>query len=80
MTELLAMPAKMVHPLTSNPAYLAILVPEVINPRRELLAMHGYTLQNRVPFRVREWEKELEKNPKCLRQWAGSGHVKNPLT
>src|SRR6266576_3477841 len=74
--ELLAMLAvlcKIVCPPSSNPTYPAILIPEAINSRKELLVMHGCTLQNRVPFPVKDWEKELEKNAKCLKQWAGSG-------
>ena len=47
--ELLAMPHRIIFPLSSNPESPAILIPEAINPRRVLLAMRGCILQNRVP-------------------------------
>ena len=45
LRELLVMPCKIVRQPSSNPAYLAILVPEAINPGRGI----SYNIQNRVP-------------------------------
>ena len=45
LEEVLAMLCKFVRPLTSNPAYPVILVPEAINPEGAI----SYAMQNRSP-------------------------------
>ena len=68
LRELLAMPDKIVHPPSSNPVYLVILVHDTT------LETLGGRVGGKSYVRARRnWWK---KNPKCLRQWAGSGHAR----
>ena len=45
LREVLAMLCKIIRPLTSNPVYPVILVPEAINPEGAI----SYAMQNHVP-------------------------------
>ena len=62
--EQLAMPAKIVSPLTNTPG--------IIQNWR-----HWEEELEENPKCLMQWARRnwLKKNPKCVRQWAGSGHA-----
>ena len=59
--ELLAMPDKIIRPPSINPVYLAILVPEAINPKRAI----SYAMQNRVSsYQLSCVTGDIDSNPR----------------